>query len=139
MRISDWSSDVCSSDLEIAKDLGVVGIGAERRVGVGPQPVAGVRQGCGDTEVPGDVGGGAQVLRHEAQGAAGGELAGEHLLLQPVLGAVVAAGGGVQHVDAAERVEPAVGADDDRFGGSGGTDERRGGKASVRTYRYRWT
>src|SRR3546814_18861625 len=84
MRISDWSSDVCSSDLEIAKDLGVVGIGAERRVGVGPQPVAGVRQGCGDTEVPGDVGGGAQVLRHEAQGEAGGELAGEHLLLQLV-------------------------------------------------------
>src|SRR3546814_3596615 len=80
MRISDWSSDVCSSDL---------------------------------------VGGGAQVLRHEAQGEAGGELAGEHLLLQLVLGAVVAAGGGVQHVDDDEWVEPEVGADDDRFGGSG--------------------
>src|SRR3546814_4363891 len=46
MRISDWSSDVCSSDLERERALAVavppIGLecGAERVIGVGAQPAA---------------------------------------------------------------------------------------------------
>src|SRR3546814_12916636 len=34
MRISDWSSDVCSSDLRVAGDIGAKGIVRLRHVGV---------------------------------------------------------------------------------------------------------
>src|SRR3546814_14540842 len=41
MRISDWSSDVCSSDLEIGADRGPAGDGAAAdHVGFGQQPRA---------------------------------------------------------------------------------------------------
>src|SRR3546814_6755499 len=38
MRISDWSSDVCSSDLAVGHDLGstIVPVAADSDVGIGP-------------------------------------------------------------------------------------------------------
>src|SRR3546814_19079150 len=72
MRISDWSSDVCSSDLQRYRGLGVLAGGNRCRLMHGYQPECGTGhgRGAGAPLTPGRVLF-AMDLRHTAGGARG--------------------------------------------------------------------
>src|SRR3546814_13095792 len=100
MRISDWSSDVCSSDLLIRLSLTDFRNHAGADLGAGPGLVA----------LHGDNG------------------AGKTNILEAI--SLLAPGRGLRRAPLAELV---------RDGASGRSEERRVGKACVRTCRSRWS
>src|SRR3546814_19675554 len=134
MRISDWSSDVCSSDLARARQQRVAREGAV--AGAGAAPPGGA---------PGAPGGGAgapaPLHRRRAHHLRQGLAEGEELTL-PWLPAREGEDGkaGQEAPERAAEAEEgeAEGRDAEGHTGGAGPEESRDGKERVRTGEYRW-
>src|SRR3546814_10949772 len=115
MRISDWSSDVCSSDLAAGLHAGVA-----RGEELAPAFTVDL---VGDLQAAAELQPGVLLLRVEAERHRGQELGGGKLAL-PVVGRPV------DHLD---------GPAGDRVHGLERSEGRRVGKVCVRTARSRWS
>src|SRR3546814_11880711 len=129
MRISDWSSDVCSSDLVVLERVALALDALDHRIGKADLGATGaLRCGQGGECVAEQALGEAAFRRHEGDSdGAGGAQA-------DTVGPI----GLRQHEDEplGERRGVLAAADaglDDR------SEERRVGQACVRTWRYRWS
>src|SRR3546814_11525653 len=125
MRISDWSSDVCSSDLTSSAEL------HGRAVGDDEEQCLLVAADDLIVEIDPDDGVGAQVRGALAQ-------VGDGLVLRPVQQLLVGAAAAAEDVaDAGEPVRHTVGAHHGLAGDDARSEERRVGKECVSTGRSR--
>src|SRR3546814_17243975 len=136
MRMSDWSSDVCSSDLDADQLAVAIGQRAQRQAAAEPVESLAIRQHAvvdraGDDALALDA---LDLELHHAvveqQDVAGRQVLRQRQVAHADLGRVAG-----RRVDACDQVETTAGAPRDRAVRS---EERSGGKECVRWGRSRW-